>query len=58
MIYNRVRYLIVVKSGITYAISHNYAKIKVDSYDYLPLNMPLTFHHFIMLIKSVFIWTT
>ena len=23
MIYNRVRYLIVVKSGITYAISHN-----------------------------------
>ena len=55
MIYNRVRYLIVVKSGITYAISHNYAKIKVDSYDYLPLNMSLTFHHFIMLIKSVFI---
>ena len=35
-IYNRVRYLAGVKSGITYIISHNYAKIKVDSCDYLP----------------------
>ena len=26
-----------VKSGITYVISHNYAKIKVDSYDSLSL---------------------
>ena len=26
-----------VKSGITYVISHNYARIKVDSYDSLPL---------------------
>ena len=26
-------YLISAKSGITYIISHNYAKIKVDSYD-------------------------
>ena len=32
-IYNRIRYLISVKSGITCIISHNYAKIKVDSYD-------------------------
>ena len=32
-IYNRIRYLTGVKSGITYAISHNYANIKVDSYD-------------------------
>ena len=31
-IYSRIRYLIGVKNGITYAISHNYAKIKVDSY--------------------------
>ena len=30
-IYNIIRYLIGVKSGITYVISHNYAKIKVDS---------------------------
>ena len=35
-IYNRVRYLIEVKRGIAYVISHNYAKIKVDSSDSLP----------------------
>ena len=36
-IYNMIRYLIEVKRGITYVISKNYAKIKVDSYDSLPL---------------------
>ena len=25
-----------VESGITYIISHNYARVKVDSYDSLP----------------------
>ena len=30
-IYNRIRYLIGIKSGITYVISHNYARIKVYS---------------------------
>ena len=29
-IYKRVRYLLSVKSGFTYIISHNYAKVKVD----------------------------
>ena len=34
LIYNRIRNLIGVKSGITCAIiSHNYANIKVDSYN-------------------------
>ena len=36
-IYKRIRYLISVKSGITYTISHTYAKIKVDSYNSLSL---------------------
>ena len=36
-IYNRIRYLIDIKSGIAYLISHNYAKIKADSYDFLPI---------------------
>ena len=36
-IYNRIRYLIGVKGGVMYVTSHNYAKIKVDSYDSLPL---------------------
>ena len=30
-IYNSIKYLISVKSGIAYIGSHNYAKIKVDS---------------------------
>ena len=38
VIYNRIRNLISQKSGITYVFSHNYAKIKVDSHDYLPLD--------------------
>ena len=29
-IYSRITYLIEVKSGITYVISHNYKKIKID----------------------------
>ena len=36
-IYNMIRYLMSVKSGIAYIISHNYAKIRVVSYDFLPL---------------------
>ena len=36
-IYNRIRYLIGAKSGITYVFSHNYARIKVSSYDSLTL---------------------
>ena len=30
-IHNRIRYLVGVKSVITYDISHNYAKLKLDS---------------------------
>ena len=36
-IYNRIRHLISQKSGIMYVISQNYTKIKIDSYDCLPL---------------------
>ena len=35
-------------------ISHNYEKIKVDSYDPLPLEKKLTFRNVITLIKAVF----
>ena len=42
-IYNRVRYLIGIKSGITYVIFHNYAKIKVGLYDSLPLEKTMLF---------------
>ena len=53
-IYNRIRYLVRVKSDITYVLFPNYAKIKVESYDSLPLVKILTFHNIIILIKSVF----
>ena len=51
LIYNRIRYLIGVKGGITYATSHNYSKIKVDSYDSLPLEKTLAFHNVIIHIN-------
>ena len=43
-IYGKIKYLISLKSGITFIFSHYFAKIKVDSYD--PLN------NVIILIKS------
>ena len=39
---------------ITYVLYHNYAKIKIDSYNSLPLEKMLTFHKVIILIKSDF----
>ena len=48
-----MRYLISLKSGITCIISHNYATIKVDSYDSLPLEKEVTLHNVIIIVKSV-----
>ena len=44
----------VVLYSIIYVISNNYARIKIDSNDSLPLEKTLTFHNVIILIKSVF----
>ena len=52
-IYNRVRYLINQKSGITYVFSHHYAKIKVDSYNSLSAEKALTLENVIIHIKLV-----
>ena len=52
-IYNRIRYLISIKSAITYIFSHYFAKMKVDSYDYLPIEKILTLHNVVIHIKSV-----
>ena len=41
------------KVGIIYVFSHNYAKMKVDWYDSLPLEKGLTFHNFVIHIVSV-----
>ena len=42
-----------LKSGITYIFSHYFAKIKVDSYDSLPIGKGFTLHNVIIDIKSV-----
>ena len=51
-IYHRIEYLIGIKSDITYVVSHNYAKIKGDPYNSLPLEKTLTFY-VIIHIRSV-----
>ena len=53
-IYNKIRYLIVQKSCITYVISHNFAIIKVDSFDCFSLEKIMLFHNVIILTKSIF----
>ena len=50
-IYNTIRYLIGLKSSITYVVSHNYAKINIDSDDDLPLGESLTLLNVMILIK-------
>ena len=52
-IYNRMRYIISLESGITYISSQNFAKIKIDSFDSLPIENILTLHHVMIHIKSV-----
>ena len=43
-----------LKSGITDLISHNYVKIEINSYSFLPSEKSITFHNIVALIKSVF----
>ena len=50
---DRIRYLISLKSGITYIFPHYFPKVKVDSYDSLLIEKILTLHNVIILIKSV-----
>ena len=46
-------YLISLKSSIIYVFFLYFAKIKVDSYNSLPIEKALTFHNVIILIKPV-----
>ena len=52
-IYSMIRYLQEVICGIAYVISHNYAKIQIDSNVFLSLEKALTLYNFIIPIKSV-----
>ena len=48
--YNRIRYLIREKVGNS--INLNFTRIRIDSYNFLPIEKTLTFHNVIILIKS------
>ena len=50
-IYNRIWYLIGLKHGIRYIFSHNFAKIKIDSYGSLSIEKRLTVHNVIIIFK-------
>ena len=50
---DRIKYLISEKNSITDSINHNFGKIKIDSYNSLPIEKILTFHNLIILIKWV-----
>ena len=47
---DKIKYLICKKNGITNSINHNFGKIRIDSYNSLPIKKILTFH-VIILIK-------
>ena len=51
--FNRNRYLISEKSGITESINHNFARIRIDSGYSFPTQKKLIFHNVIILIKPV-----
>ena len=55
MVLQIVLIIILQKSelGITDSINHNFAKIWTDSNDSLPTEKILTFHNFVIVIKSV-----
>ena len=50
---DKIKYLISEKSCITNSINYNFGKIKIDSYNYLPIKKISTIHNVIILIKSV-----
>ena len=50
---DKITYLISEESRTTDSINHNFARIRIDSYDSLPIEKILTFHNVIKLINSV-----
>ena len=41
------------KIGVTFSINHNFARIRIDSYNSLPIEKILTFHNVVILFNSV-----
>ena len=53
-IYGRIKYPLSEKISIIDSINHSFPRIRIDSYNSLPKEKILTFHNFMILIKSVF----
>ena len=53
-IFDRIKYLIELKSGISYVTFCNYLKIKIDSDDDLLLEKTLSLCNVVILIELVF----
>ena len=50
---DKIKYLISEKTGIADSTNHNIGKIRINSYNFLPIEKILTFHNDKTLIKSV-----
>ena len=50
---DKIRYLVSLKSNTTHIYFHYFAKIKVDSFDYLPIKKTMTLRDVMIFIKSV-----
>ena len=50
---DRIKYFMSEKNDVTDSTNHNFAEIRTDSYNSLPIEKILTFHNVIILIKSV-----
>ena len=50
---DKIKYLISEKSGIADSINYNFRKIRVDSYNSLPIEKILTFHNFIFSLSQL-----
>ena len=53
-IFDRIRYLIGLKSGIAYVGSFDYPKIKTGSDDDLPLEKTLTMHNNVIIVNHYY----
>ena len=54
-IFDRNKYLIREKSGITENINHNFGRIRIDSFDSFLVEKILTFHNVVILINQFLI---
>ena len=48
-----IKFLSKEKSGVTFSINHNFAIIRIGSYNYLAIEKILTFDNVIIVIKSI-----